>query len=87
MDTALAKLTPDEAHEILNAYARRSFGEHAHASRPFFHKEDAVWEGWILGVPNHVRAFILRPGSGDEAWACRHVQVPAGEAGPEGVQA
>lgn len=84
MHSDLAKLSPTEAHEILSAYARRSFGEQAQASKPFFHKDDGVWEGWVSGVPHHVKAFILRP-DGEGGWACRHVEVSLGESAPEGT--
>lgn len=81
MDSALARLSPDEAHEILQAHARRSFGDQAGASRPSFHAEDGVWEAWVTGVAEHVRAYILRPQSGDEGWACMHVRVHSGAPG------
>ena len=68
-------LAPAAAHEILASYAHQHMGPEAVVSWPIWRDDHQVWEAWVTGLPQHVKAFIVRLGDDHGAPVCRHVTV------------
>ncbi|MEB3223203.1 MAG: hypothetical protein VKS61_14095 [Candidatus Sericytochromatia bacterium] len=75
MDRTSRDMTPEEAHELLTAYVHAQLGPQASVGAPMWREDHEVWEAWVGGLPQHVKAFIVRLGTDHGAPVCRHITV------------
>jgi hypothetical protein len=68
-------ITAEAARELLAAYVHRQLGQAASVGIPVWREDHQVWEAWVSGLPQHVKAFIVRLGTDHGAPVCRHITV------------
>lgn len=74
-DASMTRLTEPEARRILSEYARRNLGTGVDVASASYREDYGVWEAWVSGAPQYVKAYIVRLGPDGDGWVCRHITV------------